>query len=223
MSDLRTSGRTILFVSHNMSAIHRLCDRAVLLDKGRLVSAGPTGAVVRVYLESGLATTGVRRWEDEATAPGDEVVRLRSIRLAGPSADSDEVATSDSVDIEIEYWTAGTLRPAANIHVNNSEGICVFAVSDFGSSGWAALPKAPGVVRSTCTIPGNLLNEGRFSVSVAVDTYGPYIGRAGEVDAISFQVVDRNPLGTVAGAYTGEWPGVVRPILDWRVEWEAVK
>lgn len=58
-----------------------------------------------------------------------------------------------------------------------------------------------------------------MTINVAVDTFNPYVGRAGEVDAIAFQVVDRTEGDGVRGVYTGEWPGVVRPMLDWTVDW----
>ena len=79
MSEIGQAGRTVIFVSHSMPAMLRLCDRAILLDQGRVVTAGPTHAVVRTYLESDLGRTSERRWDDPATAPGDDVARLRSV------------------------------------------------------------------------------------------------------------------------------------------------
>lgn len=220
MSELGRGGRTILFVSHSMPAVLRLCEQAILLDHGRVVTAGPTHGVVRAYLESDLGPTSERRWEDPSLAPGDDEVRLRHIRVAPASGGrGDEIDITEPVDVEIEYWSAGNLRPAVNFHVYNGEGICLFAVSDFSSSGWQNVPRRAGVIRSTCRIPGNFLAEGRMTINVAVDTFNPYMGRAGEVDAIAFQVVDRTEGDGVRGVYTGEWPGVVRPMLDWTVDW----
>jgi lipopolysaccharide transport system ATP-binding protein len=176
--------------------------------------------VVRAYLETDLGRTSERHWEDPATAPGDDEVRLRSIRaIPAKGGRADEVDVTEPVDIEIEYWSAGNLRPAVNFHLFNSEGICLFAVTDFVSAGWRKIPTRAGVIRSTCRIPGNFLAEGRMTVNVAIDTFNPYVGRAGEVDAIAFQVADRTAGDGVRGVYTGEWPGVLRPRLDWTVEW----
>jgi len=219
MSELGKGGRTILFVSHSMPAMLRLCEQAILLDHGRVVTAGPTHAVVGEYLETDLGRTSERRWEDPSTAPGDDVVQLRSIRVVpAGGGQGDEVDVTEPIDVEIEYWSAGTLRPSVNFRVENDEGICLFAVSDYASEEWHRLPLRPGVVRSTCRIPGNFLAEGRMTISVAVDTYDPYVGRAGEPDAIAFQVVDRTRGEGVRGVYTAEWPGVVRPMLDWMVD-----
>ena len=79
-------------------------------------------------------------------------------------------------------------------------------------------PRAAGIVRATCRIPGNFLAEGRVLVTVAVSTYDPIVVHALERDAVAFQIVDRSTGDAVRGPYVNEWPGVVRPMLDWRVE-----
>jgi lipopolysaccharide transport system ATP-binding protein len=221
MSELGEGGRTILFVSHSMPAMLRLCEQAILLDHGRVVTAGPTQGVVRAYLESDIGRTSERRWDPE-TAPGDDVARLRSIRVVrAQGGRGDEVDITEPIDLEVEYWVAGyeDRRPSVNIHLFNGEGICLFAVSDNSSEGWRRIPSRPGLVHSTCRIPGNFLAEGRVTANVAVATYNPTHGHAVELDAIAFQVVDRTEGDGVRGDYAGEWPGVVRPMLDWTVDW----
>jgi lipopolysaccharide transport system ATP-binding protein len=73
-------------------------------------------------------------------------------------------------------------------------------------------------VRSTVTIPGNFLSEGRVIVTAAVSTMDPTVVHAIEPDAVAFQVVDRNDGDGVRGDWVGEIPGVVRPALEWTVE-----
>ncbi len=80
MEDVGHLGRTVLFVSHSMSAIARLCSRTVLLDHGRVSSDGPTHAVISQYLRGGYGTTAHRGWS-AADAPGDDTVRLRAVRV----------------------------------------------------------------------------------------------------------------------------------------------
>ena len=62
MEDLSQSGRTVLFVSHNMQAIAQLCDRALLLDGGRIVQDGPSAEVVAQYLQAGHGSGCDRVW-----------------------------------------------------------------------------------------------------------------------------------------------------------------
>jgi lipopolysaccharide transport system ATP-binding protein len=221
MSEIGQAGRTIVFVSHSMPAILRLCERAILLDHGGVVVQGPTQQVVRAYLESDLGRTSERRWLDPTKAPGDDVARLRSVRVVpsrgGPA---DEVDIREPIDIEVEYASQSprNLRPSVNLHFYNDEGVCLFVTNDWNDRGWWEQPRHPGVVRAVCRIPGNFLAEGRVTVLVAVSTYNPTVVHAMERDAVAFQVVDRSAGEGVRGVFANEWPGVVRPMLDWHVE-----
>jgi lipopolysaccharide transport system ATP-binding protein len=221
MSEIGEAGRTIVFVSHSMPAILRLCERAVLLDQGRVVIAGPTHLVVRAYLESDLGRTGERRWEDPLLAPGDEVARLRSIRVVPTEGGSaEEIDIRCPLDVEVEYWSEapGPLRPSVGLHFYNDEGVCLFASHDWTDREAWTRSRQPGVVRAVCRIPGNFLAEGRVVVTVSVATFNPMVNHAVERDAIAFQVVDRSEGDAVRGVYPNQWPGVVRPMLQWHVD-----
>ena len=219
MSEIGQAGRTIMFVSHSMPAVLRLCDRAILLEHGRVVTDGPTHDVVRTYLESGLGQTGDRAWE-LPEAPGDAVARLKSIRVVPAlGGRADEIDIREPIDIEVEYWTEtpGSLRPSVNLHFYNDEGICLFVTNDWNDQAWRDSDRRSGTVRSICRVPGNFLAEGRVIVTVAVSTYNPTYVHAIEPDAIAFQVVDRSTGDGVRGEFANDWPGVVRPMLEWRV------
>ena len=69
LQDVGQEGRTVLLVSHNMSAITRMCGRAVLIKEGKVIKDGPSTEVVSVYLNSGFASTSTREWPDPTTAP----------------------------------------------------------------------------------------------------------------------------------------------------------
>src|SRR6266508_4704472 len=204
-----------------MPAILRLCSRALLLDHGRLVTDGPTHEAVRMYLESDLGRSGERRWLDWSSAPGDDVARLRSVRVlpigGGPA---EEIDIRQPIDIEVEFWTGALdgLRPSANLALYNDEGVCLFITNDWKGRAVLDAPGGSRVVRATCRIPGNFLAEGRVLVTPAVSTFNPSIAHAIERDAIAFQVVDRSEGDGVRGDATNEWPGVLRPMLDWRTE-----
>jgi lipopolysaccharide transport system ATP-binding protein len=221
MSEIGHAGRTIMFVSHSMPAVLRLCGRAVLLDHGGIVTAGATNEVVRSYLESDLGRTGERRWESGLDAPGDSVARLRSIRVAPTEGGSaEQIDIRDPIDIEVEYWSdaPGGHHPSVGLHFYNDDGVCLFASHDFNDLEARTRSRDRGVVRSTCRIPGNFLAEGRVVVTVSVATFNPLVNHAVERDAIAFQIVDRSQGDAVRGVYANEWPGVVRPMLEWNVD-----
>jgi lipopolysaccharide transport system ATP-binding protein len=222
MSELGHGGRTIVFVSHSMPAMLRLCEQAILLDHGSVVTAGPTHEVVRAYLDTDMGRTSARHWTDPATAPGDSVARLRSIRVvSGQGGRGDELDIRQPVDLEVVYWSddPGSFRPFVNVHFFNDEGTCLFISHDTADRAWRQSPRARGLVRATVRIPGNFLAEGRVTVTVAVSSMNPTVVHALEHDAIAFQIVDRSDGDGVRGEYAHEWPGVVRPMLDWNVVW----
>ncbi len=221
MSEIGEGGRTVIFVSHSMPAVTRLCGRGILLDRGRIVTDGPIGEVVRAYLESDLGRMAERRWDDAALAPGDEVARLRSVRVLTPDGlAGEEVDITDPVAIEVEYVSADPrgLWPVASLHVFNDDGICLFATNDWTGSHPTAEPPEPGVYRAACRIPGNTFAEGRIVVTAYVASYEPHRIHAAEPDAVAFQVVDRTGGEGVRGPFRGDWPGVVRPMFEWRLE-----
>ena len=103
MEDLSQSGRTVLFVSHNMQAVAQLCDRALLLDGGRIVNDGPSAEVVAEYLQAGHGSSSSRAWGELDDAPGDELVRLRSARVLQDGAVTGSVDVRKPVGIEIVF------------------------------------------------------------------------------------------------------------------------
>jgi lipopolysaccharide transport system ATP-binding protein len=227
MSEIGAGGRTIIFVSHSMPAILRLCDRAILLDRGGVVIDGPTHEVVTRYLEADLGSTSERHWASPDEAPGSDVAKLKSIRVVTRSGvAAEEIDVREPVDVEVEYWCRDPsgLQPSTNLHFYNDDGVCLFVNNDWNDLGFWTRPRERNViVRSICRIPGNFLAEGRVIVTVAVSSFNPLVVHALERDAVAFHMVDRSDGDGVRGDFTHEWPGVVRPMLQWNVEsrpWE---
>ena len=92
MQDVTTLGRTVLFVSHNMGSVQRLCDRGILLHDGELLMNGPTREVVSGYLGLGAERLGERVWKEASSAPGDDTARVHAVRVVdGRGAPLDRV------------------------------------------------------------------------------------------------------------------------------------
>jgi lipopolysaccharide transport system ATP-binding protein len=220
MDEAGHTGRTVLFVSHNMQAVTRLSNRCVLLDKGRLVLDGPSSRVAGAYLSSGVGVTSAREWGDLADAPGDDVVRLRGVRVR--SRDGELVDTIDirrPVGIELDYEV---LEPGHVFHphfgLRNEDGVMLFVAQDVDET-WRRRRRPPGRYCSTGWIPGNLLAEGAISVLAVIMTLEPERARAIVPDAVLFRIVD--PLtatDTARGDYPRPIPGVMRPLLTWTTE-----
>ncbi|HKW94503.1 MAG TPA: ABC transporter ATP-binding protein [Methylomirabilota bacterium] len=218
MEDVRQHGRTILFVSHNMEAVTRLCERALLISKGGIEQDGPAASVVGKYLLSNLRVPSGRTWPDRETAPGDDVVRLRSIRVVDEGG-----VTIESVDIrrpvglEIVY---DVLKPdevlVETYHLYSETGACVFVTHDLAPE-WRGRHRPRGRFTSVAWIPGNLLAEGTLLVSPGVSTHRPFKVHAYEHHTIAFHVRDPFEGDSARGDWDGHIPGTIRPLLTWNV------
>jgi lipopolysaccharide transport system ATP-binding protein len=206
MGEVAKQGRTVLFISHNMTAIRSLCGRAIWLDGGQVVGSGETGQVVLEYLQKGAISNLEQVWPDPLTAPGNEKVKIRHARL-GPLApgEFDDISVESAIQIEFEFWI---YEPGIvlnfTIHLLTIEGTYVFAASS------EVKPRPRGSVTETITIPANLLNDGIYTLTIQVVqdmTSSLYL----HPDILVFEVLD----SVREGNWFGKWPGVIRPKLEW--------
>ncbi|HUS09729.1 MAG TPA: polysaccharide ABC transporter ATP-binding protein [Pyrinomonadaceae bacterium] len=220
MHDIRQQGRTILFVSHDMTAITRLCKSVVLLENGRVVCDGEPREVVNRYLSSAFKTGASREWADTTDAPGDSVVRLRRVRVRNESGETISVVDIRrpfGIDVTYEVRQEGhALVPVIEFY--NEEGAELFSSHDANSE-WRRNPRPRATYTSTVWIPGNLLAEGSLIAHASVMSHFPStIVHAYERNAVAFQVVDSPAGDSARGDYIGPMPGLLRPLLNWTTE-----
>lgn len=217
MGDVAKKGRTVLFVSHNMTAVKSLCERAVLLREGHLIENGNPSRVVNTYLDSGRVSRAEVIWDNLSRAPGNDLFRLRSVRVCNEDGKvTNEVNSQQPFNIEIEYWNLNDgARLGATVAVYNQENICVFSSLSNHEPKWHGRPHPKGLFRSVCNVPGNLLPDGHFSVSVLV--WGANYKSAHREDyVVEFDI---HETGGARGDYLGGMSGVIRPLLQWDTEY----
>jgi lipopolysaccharide transport system ATP-binding protein len=220
MQDVGEQGRTVLLVSHNMQAITRMCERVIMLDGGRKLLDGTAHEVVSAYLQGGRDSTAQREWTQLEQAPGGEIARLCAVRVRTEDGNITEaVDIWKAVGIEMEYEiveSGHVFMPSFALINNEGVNICVAVDQD---PKWRKQPRPPGRYVSTGWIPGNLLAEGLISVNVTLWVLEP--ARKIEFhqrDIVGFQVIDSLEGNTARGDYTGDLPGVVRPLLKWTTQ-----
>jgi len=212
MGEVAHEGRTVLFVSHNMLSLQNLCYRGFLLESGHILMDGGILSVIGKYLDFGRQQTGEVAWSSPDKSPGDERVRLKAVRIVSEGRVTGTVDIDKEFHIEVEYWNLEPDRCLVNfMHIFNSMGICVLTSANFPSASlapdpWYSKRYPRGVFRTTCTIPGFLLNDGLYKIMLFID-------RLVASDVISFEVYDT---GVMRKEYTGPWIGTVRPRLDWQ-------
>ena len=225
MGEVARDGRTVLFVSHDIQAVSRLCSKVVLLDHGQVAAAGPTSEVTHRYQNSHSVTTAARSWSGPSF-PGNDVARLLAVRVRGESGETvDVIDIRKAVGIEMTFDVLrGGYVLIPNHHFYTEHGVCAFIVGDNLSPAWHRRPRPPGRYVSTLWVPGNFLAEGIQIVTSALSTVGgaaPVVHFV-ERDVVAFRVVDGGEGDSNRGDYAGPYPGVVRPRFEWETNYSPV-
>ena len=218
MSDVAQEGRTVLFVSHNMSAVLRLTQEAIVLNKGRLVLRAPTPAAVDTYMSSGFAQVGERVWEPDEVPSEAAPFRPLAIRVRDAQGRVvDALRSVEPVTIELEYCLDAPitgLRVGFYLMTARGEYVLTSFDTDDPEKFQHFRVRPAGRFTSRCTLPPDFLNEGRYILGVNASAYR--IRRYFQDEqALTFSV-------DASGAPGTQWPeprlGPVRPSLDWRIE-----
>lgn len=203
-------GRTILFVSHNMAAIQRLCSKTILLEKGKMKMFGETEKVVNFYLDDARSRNTEANFESRHY--GDDVAMLHSARLVDENHNKIAFATANKkIGIEFIYEILKNgYTPIPNIHIFTVRGECAFMSHEEFDEKLSAVGKH----RATMWIPENLLNEGTYVVHVVLSTMMPLTIHFSQAEALIFSVVP-DIINARKLDYNQKVPGVVRPRLKW--------
>jgi len=220
MNEVAGQGRTVLFVSHNMTAVGALCPRAILLSKGNQLMDAETPLVIKEYLKVNAAANGEARWDDLNSAPGSDKLKLRAVRLINGGEVTSDVDISKDLIIEIEFenFDEGAEILSA-ILLTDRVGADVLASANMHSATmqddpWFGRPHPVGRFRTRCVIPADTLNDDTYNLNVFLQTKINHI--EAEVNgALTFAVHDTSE---IRSEWTGKWRGVVRPKLAWNTE-----
>jgi lipopolysaccharide transport system ATP-binding protein len=220
MESIGEEGRTILFVSHNMPQITRLCNRVIMLANGGIAKDGGPHEVVEAYLSAGKHRVASREWPVLEDAPGGEIARLRAVSIRnekGEISDTLDIRRPVTVQIEFDCLKSGyVMMPAMSLC--NEESQILFCSNDMQPE-WIGKVREPGRYVARVTIPGNLLTEGTMVINTAIWQWEPTRRIEYHMpDAVAFQVVDTLEGDSARGFYPGDLPGTVRPKLDWSTE-----
>ena len=218
MSDVAGEGRTVLFVSHNMSAVTRLTKECIILEHGRMTMRAPSAEAVDYYLSHGFEKGGERTWE-AAEIPADahpfKPLALRVLNGKGQVVDS--VRSVEPLTIEMEYRLELPITGLrVGIYLMTVRGDFVFTSFDTDDPEQFSqhAERKAGHYISRCVIPADVLNEGRYAIGVNASVFRVkrYFQDA---NAVVFNV---NPTGAPGMHWVEPRQGVTRPRLNWQIE-----
>jgi len=205
MGDVAKEGRTVLFVSHNMSSISALCSRGIWIDNGKIVQEGPPDHVIQAYLSDGISGKSTIRFTTNAAKTGQ--ISFISIEAEGEKP-STVLPFGKPIFIKIGYLIRERLVDhRVGVVIRNMAGVTIFVSnnSDFFTK---SMSITPGTYVTRLKIPGSLLNAGIYVVSCYLGE--PKVRRLDTRDnAIHFEITGNpyrsNEVRQGLLAYPFEW------------------
>jgi lipopolysaccharide transport system ATP-binding protein len=218
MKDVSKGGRTVLFVSHQIAAVTRLCKNVLWLDRGKFKDYGRADLICSAYLANGSSATAKREWQNGASAPGNQWVRLIQVEVRAEGKVADQIGIHQPIEIHMDYEVLrGGKVLIPNVHFFTEDGILIFISHDW-YSGWRTRPKPVGKYRTTFKVPGNYFSEARIIVKAAITTYLPFEVHFEEDEVVAFTIMEVESENTSRGDFTGHLPGIVRPLIATHTE-----
>ena len=218
MGDVAQQGRTVLFVSHNMSSIMRLTQETIVLEHGRLALRAPSPEAVDYYLSAGDAKAGERTWEKDEIPLNAMPFRPVALRLLNRNGQTVEIIQSvEPFAVEMEYFLDAPLTGLRiGLYLNSTRGDQVFTTfdTDDDTRFKKYVSRPAGHYVSRCEFPKDMLNGGRYVLGINASSYGIRRYFMDE-KALAFSV-------DTTGAPGKQWkelrPGVLRPRFEWKIE-----
>jgi len=213
MGDLAKGGRTVLFVSHNMGAVSRLCNNGLLLDQGKVVFSGDINNVIARYTESVMSSNA----ELCFTSDSNKKMQMRSLRLLDhtrkPSTQLDrEYPFSVLIEYEVRERIIGA---HIGVMLDKVDGTPICHCGDIDVAPGGIIDREPGFYRSIVEFPGGLLNAGAYQIRIGIGRYGGQI--YDYCEAFVFYLLDQGSFAAV-GAGGQQRPGVLAMPLKWETE-----
>lgn len=212
MQDVSGAGRTVLFVSHNMSAIHRLCSRCILMNEGQILADGDTDTVIQTYISRGLQERPEHLQPHNPAKP----INLRRACIVGPDGEpSSEFRYDQGVSVSVDYEVNQPIAECSIwLGIRTAEEVAVFDTADTDSDAELRMRRAPGFYRTTVVIPPKWLNTGRYYLVLGIANLA-YKIRYDRVEFAPFTIMD---IGTPEKGRRG----ILQPYLGWETRREPV-
>jgi lipopolysaccharide transport system ATP-binding protein len=222
IAEFKKSGRTIIFVSHDLNQVANICERVVWIEDGKIKKNGSSREVVNSYLGSvseafdAELTVMSRDWPNVSTGPQNQSVSVKKVSVKNKEGKpANKLSTSDSFTIEVEFETKeDNVFCGMTLIFYDTGGNCVFGTIGNRESNWYGKPMPKGRYVSVCRFPANFFNDRWFDVSL--NLFGRHFNDSCMTHKIlRLQILDG---AAVRGDYYGHYDGTIRPLFDWSTD-----
>lgn len=215
IEEVGNHGQTVLFVSHNLASVRKLCQRAILLGDGSVMDDGYSNAVIERYLAKNITSSDMQM--AISLLPEHPVIQILDAKIDQPGSQPNEWVTGRPIEIGVQYLIK---KQAANLRVffdllDNQDNLIFrsFHDCDYGS----VTLLAPGTYRSNTLIPGDLLAPQKYVIRIGATIFGSH-SCTGDHLVFPFQLYKN---GRVNRAYAEEvYLGLIAPLIAWKTHQE---
>lgn len=206
-------GKTIIFVSHNLSSIRQICDKVIILEHGDLTHIGETNKVLEHYAESLSKSILQKSWMGKSLSPQIEGVKIESVEIVDQEGNKvDNISTDDSFGVKINYRiTIADSYLGFTLNLYDEDSQLVFSSISNTDSKFYNKKYPLGKYSTICYIPNNFLNNKSYSIDLNFYNLG-FSNLKSIRSCLNISISDGN---SVRQDYTGAYGGSLRPKLLW--------
>ncbi|MEJ7820750.1 MAG: ABC transporter ATP-binding protein [Chitinophagaceae bacterium] len=203
----KNEGRTVLFVSHNLTAINSLCNQGILLNKGQIQFQGNVEECITEYLENGV-NLSLTYTPDPIKDDNDDVkVNSAGISLDTNNNSEDIFYIKDPLLFKINYNLKRSCKLNLSLVLWTAKGDCVFNVCTTANN------YTPGNYYSDLHIPADFLNDEIYTIEIYfVEDTSKVIHRIQELVSFEMHEPERD------ANWYDKWIGIIRPKLEFEIK-----
>jgi lipopolysaccharide transport system ATP-binding protein len=212
MQNVSEQGRTVLFVSHNVAAVKNLCTQGIFLEHGKIVPVDSLDKAIELYFGENTYDSYQKTYEKNAR-PGNSDIKINNVKLIDEKGTIPTIINISKdliLQIQFEVLNDGIV-PIFSFSMSHSNGELIFGSMSSAEEGYSIKKYSKGFYSTSCTIPGNLLNQGKFFININGYCEN-YIHHFFIQNPLSFEAHND---GFICSDYKGNWGGYFKPLLKW--------
>lgn len=218
MEDVSKSGRTILFVSHNVNALKAICNKGIYLKNGRVELNDTLNQCIKHYLQVDMQSNAHYTKAKSSESKEAEIVEVKVLNKAGEI--SDDYRVNETLTVEITWNNNSGVAVTPNIELHSLAGTKLFWVTDSVIDIDGKQKKQSGTYKSSVQIPGNLLNSGDYVLHVGLDLAIPHKNYDCVLNQIYLSISEEmNSPSLAKGQFNmNNSDYALLPVFDWKFE-----
>lgn len=218
INNLQKEGATILVVSHSIGAVRKLCNRALLLNKGEMIFHGNVNDTLNLYLNQGREGVHIFKSTENYVLNAQDKVIIDTMTLSCANGELRSTFSFDeAIIVSVTYTVLVSFSFSIGIKLYDGDGNLLFFSVDGTHPEWSYKKRMPGAYESKCIIPPFLFSPNEFFISLVI-TQGGSQQILCEENCLSYSIINDGKIAQLYGDFNGELPpALLPPVPEWKV------